>query len=461
MLRRPSLSSNLARAARTDSDMMFLGLVALLLMLLLGGGGAFVFWSWHEARNARDMAMRAELQAMEAEERTRTQMEIAEKKLAEAHDRDEAGRRIRPRPDNPSLDRGLKLCEQGDNSTGLLWLVRALEEAGTDADTQRAIRLNLALWGTSQEKGQMLCKHSSPVSALAIRADGQSLLVGGLSGSTQIYDKDGKPTGQPIAGEKAVTALAFDPDGKTILVAEEGGGVERLERMTGQPTKTPPDAPGTVLDMRFKPTGELTMAGTCADGFWQAEGRGRRSVTKPITVDNPVLAVALSADGKRALTGHDDGTVQRWDLVEGKALGLPRRSEETGTDLDTLAKRRVHAVAWSSDEKLFLVGAHDKVRLVDNNTQIPVGPRIVHESGVTRAVFTPDGKSVLTAGSDATVRRWPIPQPLDGDVARLKLWAEVSAGKELDAAGKVRPIDEATRRERRLRLEKMGGPPRS
>jgi WD40 repeat protein len=459
MVCHPSASSDQTRVARTDNDMMFLGLVVVLLLLVLGGGGTFVFWRWHHVRLAQQMAIRAQME-ME-EERERAQMDVAEKKLADAHDRDEAGRRTKPRSDNPSLERGLKLCEQGDNSTGLLWLVRALEEPGIDADTQRAIRLNLALWGTSQEKGQTLCKHSSVVSALAISADGQSLLVGGVTGSTRIYDRDGKPTGEPITVDNEVTALAFDPDGKTILIATEEVGVERWDRMTGKPTEMLPDAPGTVLAFRFTPAAQLDMAGTCAQGLWLSKGWGRRAVLKTIRVNNPVLCVALSADGERALTGHDDGTVHQWDLTAGQALGLPRRSEETGNDLATVAKRRVRSVAWSSDARLFLVGTQDKARLVDSSTQIPVGPRIFFVGGLTCAIFTPDGKSLITAGTDGTVNRWAIPQPLEGDVARLKLWAEVSAGKELGAAGNVRPIDEATRKERRLRLEKMGGPPRS
>jgi WD40 repeat protein len=460
MVRRHYSSPDQVRTGRSDSDVMFLGLVAIVVFLLLGGGGAFVFWRWGHVRAAREMAMKEELRAMEEQERARDQIEIAEKKLAEAHERDEVGRRIKPRPDNPSLDRGIKLCEQGDNSTGLLWLVRALEEAGNDADTQRAIRLNLAAWSTSQEKGQTLCKHSSLVSALAISADDQSILVGGVTGTSRIYDRNGKPSGEPISSEKGVTALVFDPDGKTILVATEDGGVDRLDRMTGKPADKAPDPPGTVLAFRFMPKGGLTMAGTCEKGLWLAEGRGRRAVSNLNIVDNPILCMALSADGKQGMIGHEDGTVHHWDLEDGKELAPPRRSEEPGNDAVALTKRRVYAVAWSSDEKLFLVGTHDKVRLVDNSTQIPFGPRIVLDAGLTCAVFTPDTKSLLTAGTDGEVKRWSIPQPLDGELARLKLWVQVMAGKELDAAGNVRPIDEATRNERQRQLGKMGGPPR-
>jgi WD40 repeat protein len=436
---------------------MFLGLVAILLIVLISGGGAVFFWRFQKVRVAREMALREQL-AIE-EESERVKIAVEEKKLADAFEREEAGRRIKPRSDNPSLERGLKLCEQGDINTGLLWLVRALEEAGNDAEMQRAIRLNLAAWGMSQEKGQTVCKHSSPISALAISSDGQKMLVGGHTGTTRIYDSDGKPSGEPILGDEEVTALAFDPDGKTILVATENGGLERVDRMTGKVTGTAPHVRGPVLAIHFTPTGQLARAGTDKEGIWLFDGEDGRWGKIESDAEKPIQCMTLSADGKRGLIGFYDGDVLQWDKQ--RALARIRQSEETGNDIVAFTKRRVRAVALNSDETLFVVGNHDKVRLVDKCTQIPVGARIVHEGGVTCAVFTPDGKSLLTAGTDGTVKRWSLPQPLDGELARLKLWVQVRAGKEIDAAGNVRPIDEATRNERQRQLGKMGGPPRS
>jgi WD40 repeat protein len=65
-----------------------------------------------------------------------------------------------------------------------------------------------------------------------------------------------------------------------------------------------------------------------ADGRRAVSGAGDGTVRvwdldtgKPLPIlaghDGPVLAVAVSADGRRAVSGGDDGTVRVWDLEEG------------------------------------------------------------------------------------------------------------------------------------------------
>jgi hypothetical protein len=51
-----------------------------------------------------------------------------------------------------------------------------------------------------------------------------------------------------------------------------------------------------------------------------------------------------------------------------------------------------------------------------------------------------------------------VPGPLGGDVERVRLWIETTAGTELDATGALRPLSRETWNERR-RLEQLGGAP--
>jgi len=85
---------------------------------------------------------------------------------------------------------------------------------------------------------------------------------------------------------------------------------------------------------------------TCALPIWDLEGNQPPRVLEGHT--DWVLAVALTADGKRAVSGSDDRTLRVWDL-EGNQ---PPRVLEGHTGWVT-------AVALTADGKRAVSGSHD------------------------------------------------------------------------------------------------------
>jgi tetratricopeptide (TPR) repeat protein len=79
----------------------------------------------------------------------------------------------------------------------------------------------------------------------------------------------------------------------------------------------------------------------------------------------------------------------------------------------------VFAVAYSPDGKAVLTGGSDKTaRLWDATTGQPIGAPMQHRGAVLAVAFSPNGKTVLTASNDGTARLWdaatggPIGPPL-------------------------------------------------
>jgi len=117
-------------------------------------------------------------------------------------------------------------------------------------------------------------------------------------------------------------------------------------------------------------------------------------------------------------------------------------------------------VALSADGKTALTGSHDKtVRQWETATGKPIGPPLPHPEIASAVALSADGKTALTGGFDKTAQLWPVPQPMRGDPERIMLWAQVITGLEVDELTAVRVIDAATWQQRRQRLEKLGGPP--
>ena len=104
------------------------------------------------------------------------------------------------------------------------------------------------------------------------------------------------------------------------------------------------------------------------------------------------------------MTGSAGATARLWDASTGTPLGSPLRPGGLVDD-----------VQFSPDGNIFLTGTRDdtntmvfvsySVRLWDTKTHEPIGSPMKH-SGTVYAVFSPDGRFVLTGGMNDNPRLW-------------------------------------------------------
>ena len=204
--------------------------------------------------------------------------------------------------------------------------------------------------------------------------------------------------------EYGIEAMAFSPDGKTIVTG--GGyytndeGMVYLWHTRTRKRKTIYKGHGYVSSVAFSPDGE-----TIAAGNWENEVRlwhavtGEELQTIHTRHEGGVLSLIYSPDGTTIATGggYDDNTVHLLDA-------------NTGTLKTTLKGHTggVTSIVYSPDGDMIATGSRDgTVRLWETD----IGKHTATFTGhteVTSVVYSPDGCTLASRNTDGTVLLWEI-----------------------------------------------------
>jgi WD40 repeat protein/serine/threonine protein kinase/tetratricopeptide (TPR) repeat protein len=299
------------------------------------------------------------------------------------------------------FERGQVAFEKGQIGVGLLWTVESLRMAAQagDAAGKHVALANLSAWRRHHLEPRHVFSHPSVVSAVAFSPDGRSILTASWENTAWLWDAaTGRPLRQLLPASTSFNCAAFSPDGKTILTGSWENTAQLWDAASGRPIGPPLVHASFVYSVAFSPDGKTMLTGS-SDGtarLWDAATG--RPLGQALKRRGQVLSVAFSPDSRTILTGQGwgDNTAQKWDAATGRPLGRPM--EHPGV---------VWSVAFSPDGKTILTGCDDKMaRLWEATSGQAVGPPIMHSNVVRSVAFSPDGKAILTGSDDRTAQVW-------------------------------------------------------
>jgi WD40 repeat protein/serine/threonine protein kinase len=322
--------------------------------------------------------------------------------------------------------------------------------------------------------------HDRPVLCLAMSPDGKRLASGDNDGNLFLWDwATGTELHRMRAHAGAVVSLAYSPDGARLASAnlDLRTGKRQIKVWDTLLGKELLELPGH-LNVAFSPDGHRLAAsrgypfpGPGQVVFWDAAPTAERLTLQGHA--GKIMSVAVSADGQRLATAHDDRVVKLWDLTTGQQVGTLRghtdgilgvafgpdgqRLASVGLDglvkiWDPSTEQEVHSfphkhgsyvwgLAVSPDGGQLATASEDKtIKLWDARTGQEVRSFLGHENLVWSVAFSPDGLRLASASSDATVRLWDVAtgkelRRLTGHKGQVRRAVFSPDGQQLASAG--------------------------
>jgi len=244
----------------------------------------------------------------------------------------------------------------------------------------------IAIWNPGERMPRTVLEgHRAPVAALAVSVDGRLLASASWDHTARLWPVGGR-TPRVLAGHSQnVNGVAFTPDGRAVVTAGYDATL-RIWPLFRDDTPLIAILPTPLNAVAIAPDGDILTAGADGRIYVLSPTGDRRSDIA--AGDAPIVAIALSADGRRAGAAGTRGSVTVLDRSTGR---IERTLIGPGTP--------VWSVAFLPDNRTLLTGGADRmIRRWDTATGEPMDALASGGSDDPLAVYAGDrGAEVFRA----------------------------------------------------------------
>ncbi|MEO1391572.1 MAG: WD40 repeat domain-containing protein [Cyanobacteria bacterium J06634_5] len=283
-------------------------------------------------------------------------------------------------------------------------------------NTDRSLSATGAPNAQPQTSPVMILKgHEDWARAVAFSPDGKTIVTGSEDQTVRLWNRQGKLL-RVITGHQGwVRAVAFSPDGKTILSAGDANTL-RLWYADGRKKKTLYGHEDWVRTIAFSPDGQRIASGSDDQTvkIWGVEG----TIQQTFNQRSSVHSVAWSADGRSVVSGGDDDSVHVWQLkgppepiCKGHtgivwSARWQRSQTEKGSENRTKNRTEKTLLSAGSDNTIKIwTGQRSANKLWTGEAQL-VKSVVSHQRGVHSVDWSPTGEFFASASADHSVRIW-------------------------------------------------------
>ena len=250
--------------------------------------------------------------------------------------------------------------------------------------------------------------HGSWVRDCDFSPDGKWILSGGYdnNSSAKLWSIEGYEETRVLRGRvlrshtDAILSCSFSTDGEQIVTASRDRTAKIWDADTGSELKTLTEGHeflASHAELFANGTRLLTCALDNTTRIWNVAAGVELRLLRGTGL---FAASTASHDGQFILTGSRGHLAKLWDSRSGELL-----AELDGHDGST----SITAVAFSPDDQVLFTGDALGVGILwDRTTAKPIQRLGSHTDAITKAVFLPNGRRLLTSSRDQTVAQWDL-----------------------------------------------------
>ena len=244
--------------------------------------------------------------------------------------------------------------------------------------------------------------------------DDKRIITSSLDGTVKVWDFESEVVEHTFTGHlKSGTSVAMNPEGGQLISASWDGTIRMWDLSTldgydierDSLTKDIENEKERFKFIRLSPNNQtvlFTTSNNITDKVYLWELKTKK-VVRVLSVSGykkDFSAIAFSHDSKMIAIGSRDRTIRVLDASSGDVL----KTFYVGVDMGSLT--------FSPDNKQIVIGSTDvekNVRVFDIEKEMLIKePFVGHDGYIYSCAYSPDGKQVLSACGDSTIRVWDV-----------------------------------------------------